>query len=77
MTVDPRSVFQLNDVPIPRTLTEIGDNRRLGSMSVWLTITSDQPYLGYVSSVFEGGEPGSLPFQVFPLRGAETVPSSP
>lgn len=70
VTVDARSVHQVNDIPIPRTLTEPGENRHLGSMSVWLTITSDQPYLGYVSSVFEGGEPGSLPFQVFPLRGA-------
>lgn len=77
VVVDARSVRQVNDVPIPRTLTDVQVNRQLGSMSVWLTITSDQPYLGYVSSVFEGGEPGSLPFQVFSLRGAETTPSSP
>ena len=64
-----RSVTQVNNLQIPRALTEPGDNRHLGSMSVWLTVTSDQPYLGYVSSVFEGGEPGSLPFQVFALRG--------
>lgn len=75
--VEPRRVRQVNDVQIPRTITDYQVNRELGSMSVWLTITSDQPYLGYVSSVFEGGEPGSLPFQVFPLRGAEVAPSSP
>lgn len=77
VTVDARRVHQVNNLPIPRTLTEPGENHLLGSMSIWLTITSDQPYLGYVSSVFEGGEPGSLPFQVFPLRGAKTAPSSP
>ncbi len=77
VVVDARSVRQVNDVQIPRTINDYDVNRKIGSMSVWLTITSDQPYLGYVSSVFEGGEPGSLPFQVFPLRGAETAASSP
>ena len=70
----PRSVTQINNVPIPRDLTDPAENRHHGSMSVWLTVTSDQPYLGYVSSVFEGGEPGSLPFQVFALRGQAATP---
>ena len=74
VVVGPRSVTQVNNVPIPRTLTEPDQNRIHGSMSVWLTVTSDQPYLGYVSSVFEGGEPGSLPFQVFALRGQAATP---
>ena len=74
VSVDARSVLQVNNVPIPRSLTNPQENRRIGSMSVWLTVTSDQPYLGYVSSVFEGGESGSLPFQVFALRGQAATP---
>ena len=39
---------------------------------VWLRISCDQPFLAYASSVFEGGAPGSMPFEVFAPRLAVT-----
>lgn len=34
----------------------------------WVEVTSTQPYLSYVSTIFENGQPGSQPFEVFPSR---------
>jgi len=62
-----KEVRQLNDVEIP--LIDAGKYRdHDSSIRVWVNITADQPFLSYVSSIFENGEPGSLPFEVFPSR---------
>jgi len=65
--LEAKEVRQLNDVPIPLIDAE---NYRDGDagIRVWINITADQPFLSYASSVFENGEPGSLPFEVFPSR---------
>jgi hypothetical protein len=34
----------------------------------WVEVTSSQPYLSYVSTIFVNGQPDSLPFEVFPSR---------
>jgi hypothetical protein len=72
-TVDvaAKDVIQLNDVAIPRA--ENGHMTVDYDTYVWLRISCDQPFLAYASSVFEGGAPGSMPFEVFAPRLAVTV----
>ncbi|HEY3350697.1 MAG TPA: hypothetical protein VGM13_13055 [Thermoanaerobaculia bacterium] len=57
VTVPLLEVRQLNSVPIPLASyppDHVGYDER-----AWLSITSTQPFLAYVSTIFEGGEPGS------------------
>ena len=66
VTLASKEIRQLNRIPIP-VLTDLpmksGDD-----VVVWITISGTQPFLAYVSSVFEGGAPDSVPMQVFPPR---------
>jgi hypothetical protein len=48
-------------LPIPASATG-------GEDMAWVEVTSTQPYLSYVSSIFENGQPGSQPFEIFPSR---------
>ncbi len=64
--VGAKDVKQVNSVPIPRT--ENGHVTVDYDTYVWIRITCDQPFLAYVSSVFEGGAQGSMPFEVFTPR---------
>ncbi len=69
--VAARDATQLNDVAIPRI-----ENAHMTvdyDTYVWIRISRDQPFLGYVSSVFEGGAPGSMPFEIFTPRLAGTT----
>lgn len=68
VSVAPREVVQLNrlDVPLDKVIAPDGV-RAL----VWVEVTADQPFLSYVSTVFDDGEPGSLPFEV---QGMHLVP---
>ena len=36
----------------------------------WFTISADQPFLAYLSSVRPDGRPGVLPYEIFPARPA-------
>jgi hypothetical protein len=36
--------------------------------NAWVEVTSTQPYLSYVTTIFENGQPGSQPFEIFPSR---------
>jgi hypothetical protein len=66
VTLAPKEVRQLNRVPIP-VVTDTA-TRSGYDVFAWITISSTQPFLAYVSSIFEGGAPGSMPFEVFPPR---------
>jgi len=63
VTVGAKSVFQANRLPIP--LLPDPDMTNSEQLFVWITIEATQPYLAYVSSVFDDPEPGALAFEVF------------
>ena len=60
-------VVQINRLPIPSDALMPNDYSA-ASARVWVTISCDQPFLAYTSSIFENGEPGSFPMEVFPAR---------
>lgn len=68
VSVAPRDVVQLNRLAIP--LDEAGGPDR-NTPLVWVEVTANQPFLSYVSTVFDDGAPGSLPFEV---QGMHLVP---
>jgi len=65
VVVGPRDVVQINSIAIP---TEPSNDLTApnGGSRIWFTVTADQPFLFYVSTVFDSPEVGALPFQVFP-----------
>lgn len=65
VTVGAKQVVQLNSITVP---TEPSNNLRApnGGNRIWITVTADQPFLSYVSTIFDNPEVGALPFQVFP-----------
>jgi hypothetical protein len=63
--VGAKEVLQVNSISVP---TE-SSNDTFGSPSgdsIWFEVTADQPFLYYVSTVFDDPGPGALPFQVYP-----------
>ena len=66
VTLGPGEVRQVNRLPIP--VEDVPENRYPGGVSVWLTVTCDQPFLGYASTIFENPEAGALPFEAFGFR---------
>ena len=67
VTLAPKEVRQLNKVPIPVVRNLTTENGYF-DVSVWVTISAPQPFIAYVSSVFEGGVSGSIPMEVFAPR---------
>ena len=67
VTLGPKEVRQLNRVPIP-VVRKITTENGYFDVSVWITIRGTQPFLAYVSSVFDGGVSGSMPMEVFAPR---------
>lgn len=65
VVVEPKDVFQVNGFPVP-TEASISTQTFNGGTQIWVTITADQPFLSYVSTIFSAVEPGDLPFQVYP-----------
>ena len=65
VVVDAKDVIQINSLPVP---TEFDNNLTtgFGGNRVWITITADQPFLSYVSAIFDNAEPGAMPFEVYP-----------
>ena len=64
-TLAAKEVRQVNRMILP-PLKDLPDNNE--SIRVWITISANQPFLSYVSTVFEDGEAGSMPFEVYPSR---------
>lgn len=63
--VEPKDVLQINGFPVPTEssalmLTFNGGNQ------IWVTTTANQPFLSYVSTIFDGVDALDLPFQVYP-----------
>lgn len=63
--VEPKDVLQVNGFPVP-TEASLSTQTFNGGNQIWLAITADQPFLSYVSTIFNAVEPGDLPFQVYP-----------
>ncbi|MBI5442241.1 MAG: hypothetical protein HY900_13650 [Deltaproteobacteria bacterium] len=63
MTIGAKSVLQVNRLPIP--LLPDPDMTYFEQLFVWITVEATQPYLAYVSSIFDDPEPGALAFEVF------------
>ncbi len=62
----PGQVTQLNAVPI-----SLAENMQPGDgydVRVWLSITGSQPFLAYVTTIFEGGEPGTNSVTVYEAK---------
>ncbi len=61
-SVGPETVTQVNSFyapPIPFECVPHEEN-------LWFTITADQPFLAYISTVFDDPGPGVNPYQVYP-----------
>jgi len=63
--VEPHGVLQVNSIPVPTKsspeLRAANDGSR-----IWIQVSADQPFLFYVSTIFDEPEAGALPFQVYP-----------
>lgn len=63
--VGPMDVLQVNSLPVPSDdAPDLSDP--FGGSRIWIRVTADQPFLYYVSTVFDDPEPGAMPFQVYP-----------
>jgi hypothetical protein len=64
VVVEAKDVFQVNGFPVPTEssllLSAFDGNQ------IWVMISADQPFLSYVSTVFNAVVLGDLPFQVYP-----------
>lgn len=67
-TLDGRQVAQFNGIE-PTGIE--GNSEDYNQQIVWISVTADQPYIGYVSSLFDGGGPDTMPLEVFPLRAVQ------
>jgi hypothetical protein len=67
VVLKPQEVLQLNSIPIP-----ISEELQFDGFDVriWLSITSTQPFLAYVTTIFEGGEPGTNAVTVYEARSS-------
>lgn len=66
VTLEPKEVRQVNRLPIPIVVDDT--TKYIGGVSVWLTVTCDQPFVGYASALFDDPEPGALPFEVLEFK---------
>ncbi len=64
VVVPAKDVIQVNRIPVPTEESTL--LAFLYGFRIWITITADQPFLSYVSTVFDNPEPGALPFDVYP-----------
>jgi hypothetical protein len=62
----PQEVRQLNAIPI--TVSEDLQFIDGYDVRIWLSITATQPFLTYVTTIFEGGEPGTNAVTVYEAR---------
>lgn len=64
--VEPKDVVQINSFPVPTESVNFNLAAVNGGNRIWVTTTADQPFLSYVSTVFDGVDALDLPFQVYP-----------
>ncbi len=64
--VESRDVLQVNGFPVPTESSFSGELTSVHGSAIWVTITADQPFLSYVSTIFNAVDLGDLPFQVYP-----------
>lgn len=64
--VAAKDVFQINGFPVPTESSSSGELTSVFGSSIWVTISADQPFLSYVSTIFNAAEAGDVPFQVYP-----------
>lgn len=68
--VGPKEIIQVNRLPLD--LDEVASRTEGESEApVWVLLSADQPYVAYVSSVFDDPEPGAMPMEVYPPRLVE------
>jgi hypothetical protein len=65
IVVEAKDVVQINRFPVPTDSSTPMQSVNGGSR-IWVTTTADQPFLSYVSTVFDGVDSLDLPFQVYP-----------
>ncbi len=67
VSVGPKEIIQVNRLPLD--LDEVASRTEGESVApAWVLLTADQPYIAYVSSVFDDPEPGAMPMEVYPPR---------
>jgi hypothetical protein len=64
VVVEAKDVFQVNGFPVPTETSLLLD--AFDESQIWVTITADQPFLSYISTVFSSVALGDMPFQVYP-----------
>lgn len=64
--VESKDVLQVNGFPVPTESSSSGELTSVHGSAIWATITADQPFLSYVSTIFNAVDLGDLPFQVYP-----------
>ncbi len=64
--VAAKDVVQINGFPVPTEVSPSGELTSVHGSSIWVTISADQSFLSYVSTIFNAAEAGDLPFQVYP-----------
>ncbi len=64
-TVHAEAVRQVDNLPLDLS-SVCGEERS----NLWFDVTSDQPFLFYVSTAAEDATPGALPYEVYAGRGA-------
>lgn len=63
-TVGAKRVLQINSIPVP-TEDSAAIAAPISGDAIWFKVTADQPFLYYVSTVFDDAAPGAAPFQVY------------
>jgi hypothetical protein len=67
--IPAHDIVQVNSLPL--NLDDVAQQpaaTTAGGTIVWILITADQPYLSYVSTIFDDGEPGAMPMEVYPMH---------
>lgn len=66
LRVEAKDVVQINGLNLP-ALPPYGSTLGWDQM-VWISITADQPFLSYVTTVYDLGTPYGVGFEVYPSR---------
>jgi hypothetical protein len=58
----PETVTQVNSFYVPPIPVDCDPHEE----NLWFTITADQPFLAYISTIFDDAGPGVNPYQIYP-----------
>lgn len=69
VSVPAKDVVQINSLPLH--LDDVAQQPGTGAgpggdTIIWILITADQPFLSYVSTIFDNPEPDAMPMEVYP-----------